>query len=102
MCGCGLEADEGLELEVMQVVSLQSEDGQAVQRSESLAVYPGDVVVAQIEHLCRRTEDQRETEGQVEERHMQQAFLHMPPGRAADPDSPAAPQTVCCCVGRAA
>lgn len=59
MRGCGLKADEGLELEMMQVVSLQSEDGQAVQRSKSLAVYPGDVVVTQIEHLCRRTEDQR-------------------------------------------
>lgn len=35
-------------------------------------------------------------------RHIRQSFLYMPLSQAADPDSPAAPQTVCCCVCKAA
>lgn len=33
MCRCGVEADEGLKLEMLQVVSIQSEHCQAVERS---------------------------------------------------------------------
>lgn len=45
---CGVEADEGLKLEVLQVVSLQSEHRQAVEGSQGLSVYLADVVVAQL------------------------------------------------------
>lgn len=61
----------------------------------------GDVVVAQVEHLRkmdRRSERQRDRR----RTRIQWSFLHMPPSQAADPGSPAAPQTACCCVGRAA
>lgn len=43
-----MKAEECLELEMMQVVSLQSEDSKTVERRKSLAVYPGDVVVTQV------------------------------------------------------
>lgn len=51
MCRRGVEADEGLKLEVLQVVPIQSEHGQAVQRSQSLSVYLADIVVAQLKNL---------------------------------------------------
>lgn len=51
MCRCGVEADEGLKLEVLQVVSIQSEHCQAVEWSQSLSFYQADVVVAQLKHL---------------------------------------------------
>lgn len=54
MCCCGVEADEGLKLEVLQVVSLQSENRQAVEGSQGLSVYLADVVVAQLQHLYGR------------------------------------------------
>lgn len=50
-----MQADQGFELEVMHVVSLQGENCQAVERSQSVGLYPGDVVVAQLEDLHRRT-----------------------------------------------
>lgn len=48
-----MKADEGLKLEVMQVVSIQSENCQAVKGSQSLTVNLGDVVVTQLENLYR-------------------------------------------------
>lgn len=50
-----MKADEGLKLEVVQVVSVQSEDRKAVERSQSVAVYLRDVVVTQLENLNRQT-----------------------------------------------
>ena len=51
-----MKADEGLKLEATQVVSLQSEDCQAVERGQSIIIYGRDVVVAQLEHLERQTD----------------------------------------------
>lgn len=48
-----MKADEGLKLEVMQIVSIQSENCQAVERSQSLAVNLGDVVVTKLENLYK-------------------------------------------------
>lgn len=46
-----MEAYEGLKLEVLQLVSIQGEHGQAVQRRQRLGVYLADVVAAQLKHL---------------------------------------------------
>lgn len=56
VCSCCMQADEGFKLEVMQVVSLQSENCQAVERSQSFTVYLRDVVLTQLEHLDRQTD----------------------------------------------
>lgn len=49
-----MQADEGFKLEVMQVVSLQDEYCQTVERSQSITVNLRDVVVTQLEHLDRQ------------------------------------------------
>lgn len=50
-----MKADEGLKFEVMQVVSLQIKNSQAVQRCQGISIYLRDVVVAQLEYLGRQT-----------------------------------------------
>lgn len=50
-----MKADEGLKLEVVQIVSVQSKDCQTVERSQSIIVYLRDVVVTQLEDLNRQT-----------------------------------------------
>lgn len=50
-----MKADEGFKLEVMQVVPLQVENRQAVERSQSVAVDLRDVVVTQLQHLHTQT-----------------------------------------------
>lgn len=53
-----MKADEGFKLEMMQAVSLQSKNRQAVERSQSVTLYLGDVVVTQLQHLDRQTDRQ--------------------------------------------
>ena len=55
-----MKADEGFKLEVIQVVSFQIENCQTIERSQSIGVYLGDVVVAQLEHLDKQTMFQME------------------------------------------
>lgn len=55
VCSCRVQADEGFKLEVMQVVPLQRENGQTIERSQSIAVNLRDVVVTQLQHLDRQT-----------------------------------------------
>ena len=55
MSGCGVEDEEGFELEVMKVVSLQIQDRQAVERSQSIVLDLRDVVVAQLQNLDTKT-----------------------------------------------
>lgn len=50
-----MQTDEGPELQVTQVVSIQSQNGQTVERSQSFSVHVRDVVVAQLENLHRQT-----------------------------------------------
>lgn len=46
-----MEAQKGLELKVLQLVSLQAQQGEAVQGSQSLRVDVSDVVLAQLQGL---------------------------------------------------
>lgn len=50
-----MKTDEGLKLQVMQVVSFQIKNRQTIERSQSVRVYLGDVVVTQLQHLNRHT-----------------------------------------------
>lgn len=50
-----VQTEEGFEFEMMQVVPIQRQEGQAVERSQSLRVDLGNVVAAQLEHLRGHT-----------------------------------------------
>ena len=49
--GGGLELQEGLEPDVLQLVSLKTQQSQTLQRSQSLVLDQRDVVVAEQQHL---------------------------------------------------
>lgn len=46
-----MKADQSFKLEMMQVVSFQIENCQAIERSQSISVYMRDVVVAHLQYL---------------------------------------------------
>lgn len=102
-----MKADEGFKLEMMQAVSLQSKNRQAVERSQSVTLYLGDVVVTQLQHLDRQTDRQlgnqthRHTGKFVYTHRVISTRVHAPLVQVTYPGSPAAPQSVGCCEGRA-